>query len=161
RAEVWMPTDIPKMNLRQGPGGDGAFESNELVTCDYVERRKQGTTRKFFCALAGGEIVKVRYGVQNREVEGSVLATRLLWALGFPADRVYPVRVRCRGCSSDPWNSAGYTAETHDFDVAAIERKPAGHEMMRGKKRAGWSWTELDLIGEDPDGVRRTQRDAL
>src|SRR5262245_23398563 len=150
RAQVWARVDVPEMNLREGPGGPGAFQPNELVTCDYVDEPKSGTTPKFSCALAGGEIVKVRYGSHNREVLGSVLATRLLWALGFGADRVYPVRVRCRGCSSDPWSNHGRAAEIHDFDPAVIEQKPAGHEMRQGTKRARWGWNELDLIDEDP-----------
>src|SRR5262245_29813129 len=148
RAQVWRPTDIAKMNLREGPGG-GGFQPNELVNCDYFHEPRSGTSPKFSCALAGGDVVKVRYGASNGEVEGSVLATRLLWALGFAADRVYPVRVRCRGCSADPWNSRGPSTEVHDFDPAVIERKPAGHEMSLTKKRAGWAWTELDLVDEE------------
>src|SRR5438128_712187 len=46
--------------------------------------------------------VKVKYGRDNGEVYGEVAATRLLWALGFGADRMYPVRVVCRGCPPDP-----------------------------------------------------------
>jgi hypothetical protein len=149
------------MNLREGPGDAGGFRPNELVTCDYVEEPRNGTSPKFSCALANGDVVKVRYGARNGEVEGSVLATRLLWALGFAADRVYPVRVRCRGCSADPWNSRGQAAEIHDFDPAVIERKPAGHEMSLPKKRAGWAWTELDLVDEAQGGAPQPQRDAL
>ena len=161
RAQVWTATDIPRMNLREGPGGAGAFRPDELVTCDYVAGPRSGTTPKFSCALADGDVVKVRYGAHNHEVVGSVLATRLLWALGFAADRVYPVRVRCRGCSSDPWNSRGLAAETHDFDQAVIERKPSGHEMSQGKKRAGWAWKELELIDPARGGAPQAHRDAL
>ena len=161
RAQVWMATDVPNMNLREGPGGAGRFQPNELVTCDYVDEPRQGTSPKFSCALDGGDVVKVRYGTHNSEVQGSVLGTRLLWALGFAADRVYPVRVRCRGCSSDPWHDRGHAAEIHDFDPAVIERKPAGHEMSQGQKRAGWAWTELDLVDENHGGAPQAQRDAL
>src|SRR5215467_9726112 len=160
-AQVWMPTDIPNMNLREGPRGAGQFQPNELVICDYVDEPRHGTSPKFSCVLAGGDIVKVRYGANNGEVPGSVLATRLLWALGFAADRVYPVRVRCRGCSADPWSSRGHADETHDFDPAVIEREPAGHEMSQDEKRAGWGWAELDFVDEKHCDAPHAHRDGL
>jgi hypothetical protein len=149
------------MDLRKGPGGAGAFDPNELVTCNYVDRPKHGSSQKFHCALASGEVVKVRYGEHNGEVEGSIIATRLLWVLGFGADRVYPVRVRCRGCASDPWSTGGRAGEVHEFDPAVIERKPAGHEMKEGSQPAGWRWKDLDLIDDAQGGAPQKQRDAL
>ena len=130
QAQVWAPTDVSHMDLRAGPQGAGAFQPNEAVTCDYVEKKLPGTTQKFDCAIRDGDVVKVRYGNENGKVEGAVVASRLLWALGFGADRLYPVRVTCRGCSSDPWNQrAQVPGGEHVFDPAAIERKPQGHEM--------------------------------
>src|SRR5213076_3139943 len=105
--------------------GPGSLLPNAMVACDYVEEHLSGHTRKFNCAVGTGDVVKVRYGVTNGHVQGAVLATRLLWALGFGADRVYPVRVTCRGCSSDPWNRRERTDGVHVFEPAAIERKPA------------------------------------
>jgi len=161
KAQVWSPTDIPRMNLRVGPTGPGAFQPNEEVTCDYVDIAMHGKSSKFHCVLRDGEVVKVRYGAHNGEVEGSVLATRLLWALGFAADRVYPVRVRCRGCSSDPWKNRGGGNEEHDFDPAVIEHQPDGHEMTVGNRKAGWAWSELDLVDENQGGAPAAHRDAL
>jgi len=43
KAQVWTKTDVPNMNLRTGPGGHGAFEPNQTVTCDYVETRMHGS----------------------------------------------------------------------------------------------------------------------
>src|SRR5215471_6342976 len=161
RALIWQPTDIPSMNVREGPGGTDRFEPYELVTCDYVDEPRQGTSPKFSCALADGDVVKVRYGARNGEVQGSVLATRLLWVLGFAADRVYPVRVRCRGCSADPWNNRARGSQEHVFDPAVIERNPHGVEMREGNRKAGWAWSELDLIDEHQGGATRAQVDAL
>jgi hypothetical protein len=162
RAQVWRPIDIPHLNLREGPQGTGGFQPNQTVTCDYAQRPKHGATRKFHCALPGGDVVKVRYGVHNGEVQASVLATRLLWALGFAADRVYPVRVVCRGCSADPWTDGGRRGEVHEFDPAVIERKPAGHQIWDDDdKKSGWSWPELDLVDPRSGGAPRAQRDAL
>jgi hypothetical protein len=159
KAQVWMPTDVPAMDLRAGPAGTGAFAPDEMVACDYVEVKRSGSSRKFHCAI-DGDIVKVRYGRENWEVEGSVVASRLLWALGFGADRVYPVRVTCRGCSPDPWTKPGKTAGEQIFDPAAIERKPAGRQLSPDKD-SGWAWPELGLIDEAAGGAPRAQRDAL
>ncbi len=85
KAQMWAPTHVSAMDLRAGPQGPGAFQPNASVTCDYVERHLPGTTQKFACAISQGDVVKVRYGDENGKVEGSVLASRLLWALGFDA----------------------------------------------------------------------------
>jgi hypothetical protein len=161
RAQVWRPTDIPNVDLRAGPDGIGAFRPNELVTCDYTPRSLHGSSRKFYCALPDGDVVKVRYGAGNREVQGSLLATRLLWALGFVADRVYPVRVSCRGCSADPWKEKDTHHATHEFDPAVIERKPHGHEVWEGDRKTGWAWPELDEVDANLGGAPPEQRDAL
>ena len=161
RAQVWKPTDVPNMEIRIGPDGVGAFQPNELVTCDYTPRELHGSSRKFSCVLPDGDVIKVRYGARNREVQGSVLATRLLWALGFVANRVYPVRVSCRGCSADPWKDRATHKGTHDFDPAVVERKPQGHEVWEGDREADWAWPELDYVDANLGGAPLEQRDAL
>jgi hypothetical protein len=161
RAQVWTPTDVANMDLRRGPDGAGAFQLNQLVTCDYTPRSLHGSSRKFYCALPDGDVVKVRYGAGNREVPGSVLATRLLWALGFVADRVYPVRLSCRGCSADPWKDEAAHTGTHEFDPAVIERNPHGREVWEDDKKADWAWPELDDVDSNLGGAPPEQRDAL
>jgi hypothetical protein len=159
-AQVWAPTNVSEMDLRAGPQDGDAFQPNQTVACDYVEEKLSGHSRKFDCAISEGDVVKVRYGEENGEVEGSVIASRLLWALGFGADRLYAVRVICRGCSSDPWNHRGRVRGEFLFDPAAIERKPKGHEM-KGSHKGGWAWPELDLVDEQEGGATKAQRDGL
>ena len=160
KAQVWAPTKVSEMDLRAGPQGPGSFQPNEAVTCDYVEKKLPGTTQKFDCAISEGDIVKVRYGDENGKVEGAVLASRLLWALGFGADRLYPVHVTCRGCSPDPWTQRARVSGEYLFDPAAIERKPKGHEM-KSEHKGGWAWPELDLVDAHHGGAPLAQRDAL
>jgi hypothetical protein len=149
------------MDIRSGPQGKDAFAPNAMVACDYVPDSLPGSSRKFDCAIGDGTVLRVKYGIGNGEVEGAVLASRLLWALGFGADRVYPVSVACRGCSSDPFNERKPVPGMKIFDPAAIERKPEGHEMKTVDKNAGWAWTELALVNESQGGAPRAQRDAL
>ena len=156
RAQVWMPTDIPAVDIRTGPYGRRAFGFRETVTCDYVDKDLAGRSPKFACASAGDEL-KVKFGSGNAEVYAEVAATRLLWALGFGADRMYPVRVICRGC---PENLTGILRADGStlFDPAVIERKMPGKEF---KRDSSWAWAELDNVQEARGGAPAAHRDAL
>ena len=107
-AKVWKRTDVRAMNIKAGPQGPLAFAPGETVTCDFINKpRGKGTTPKFHCALPSGRDLKVRYGKDNGEVYGHVAATRLFWALGFPANAMYPVHGHAPKRSLRRSNSAG------------------------------------------------------
>src|SRR6185312_3068129 len=158
-AQVWHPVRVSDMDIRKGPDIKGAFAPDERVDCDFVESKPEGSSKKFHCKLADGEVVKVRYGQDNGEVEGSILASRLIWALGFGADAAYPVQLFCRGCSDDPWVKRKKTTGDHMFDVATIERKAPGHDVHGDPD--GWSWTELYEVDDTRGGAPMNQREAL
>lgn len=161
RAAVWSPTDIPRMNLRVGPKGIDAFTSNQWVDCVYKEKKNvSGHSPKFSCETSPGDEIKVKYGADNAEVFGEVLSSRLFWALGFAADEMYPVRVRCKGCPPDPQKRAKKSRGTTVFDPAAIERKLPGRDMET-KRDSGWKWSELETIGADAPANAQAHRDAL
>src|SRR5689334_5805450 len=161
RAVVWMPTDVSAVDFRKGPDGHDGFDPNQWVECDYAEKDMSGASPKFTCVIPPDRTIKVKYGATNPEVFGEVLASRLLWGLGFPADMMFPVRVRCRGCSADPQHDPGKKeAETHEFDPAAIEIKLPGRAMETFTD-SGWDWKELDDIGPDAPKDARIHRDAL
>jgi hypothetical protein len=102
----------------------------------------------------------VKYGKDNVEVYAEVAAARLLWALGFGADRWYPVTVVCHGCPPDPFHDQSKRLDSVTFDIAAIERKMAG-KTMETKPEEGWAWKELDLVDDAQSAEQKTQRDAL
>lgn len=161
RAGVWSPTDIASVDIKAGPDANGAFASTEWVWCEYKEKeRSSGHSPKFVCETSPGHEVKVKYGPRNAEVFGEVLSTRLFWALGFAADRMYPVRVRCHGCPKEPGESPEMAGEVVEFDPAAIERKLPGR-AMETRTDSGWSWSELEDIGPEAAPDARAQRDAL
>lgn len=160
RAHVWMPTDVASKDLVAGPMEPDAFEPNAIVTCDYVDKKPPGHTPKFICAPTPADDAKVKYGKDNGEVYAEVAATRLFWALGFPADRMYPVRVVCHGCPPDPHSDTKERRPEVVFDPAAIERKLKG-EAIEVKQDSGWAWPELDLVDESLGGAPVIQRDAL
>jgi hypothetical protein len=161
RAHVWTPAKVSTMDLKAGPQGPGSVAPNETVTCDYIEKDMDGRSPKFTCQLSPGDEVKIKYGKENGEVYGEVAATRLLWALGFGADRMYPVRVVCRGCPPDPRaNSKPKPGEVVTFEPAALEREVEG-QVQEGKNSKGWAFPELDLVQETAGGAPRAHRDAL
>src|SRR5688572_15001475 len=98
RARVWMQTDVARADIRKGPAEPGGFAFMSTISCEYHDEKLGGNSPKFACRVAPDDELKVKYGGANGEVYGEVAATRLLWALGFGADRMYPVKVVCRGC---------------------------------------------------------------
>lgn len=159
RAALWNATNVAAMNLKDGPRAAGAFPFRALVECNYLDKKLGGDSPKFACVIGSDDEVKVKFGGNNGEVFGEVLATRLLWALGFGADRMYPVNVICHGC---PEALGGIARPGNDsrFDPAVIERRMEGTEWPRGGKQ-GWSWEELDRIDPESRGAPRSHRDAL
>jgi hypothetical protein len=164
RARVWEPTNVAAADIKAGPRGAFAFAAGATVTCDFVPHEHgKGSTLKFDCALPSRRELKVRYGPANGEVYAQVAATRLLWALGFGATRMYPVTVVCRGCPPNPFKDPApvdRSAPPVRFDPATIEVKADG-KTIETKPDEGWSWQELDLVDEAAGGASRRERDAL
>jgi hypothetical protein len=160
RAQVWEATDVPSMDLRTGPKGHGAFKPGETLPCTYVSKEMTGRSPKFTCLIPPDDEVKVKFGRENGEVYAEVAATRLFWALGFPVDHMYPVRVACRGCPPGPEAAREEGSPALIFDPAAIERKLKGR-VIETQPESGWAWSELDEVDEAAGGAPRAQRDAL
>jgi hypothetical protein len=160
RAQVWEKTDVAAKDMKAGPGGHGAFKPEETVTCRYDKKQMSGNSPKFTCVIPPADEVKVKFGRDNGEVYAEVAATRLFWALGFPADRMYPVRVLCDGCPPVPEATRDKDSTAVLFDPASIERKFKGH-LIETSPDSGWAWPELDLVQESAGGAPLAQRDAL
>lgn len=170
RAQVWRQIDTAKLDLLVGPRVDDGFGFDAAVSCTfaYPEKPLSGATPKFECELAPKDVVKVKFGSQNGEVFAEVAASRLLWALGFIADRMYPVKVTCLNCPPDPHQASTVdwslgrpsNLATRVFDPAAIERKFDGKEIEVPKYQ-GWSWRELDEVANNSEGASQAHVDAL
>lgn len=159
RSRVWSPTAIRSLDLKAGPRGAGAFPFGATVPCTYVDKHLDGKSPKFICAVAEGDEVKVKFGADNGEVYGETLATRLLWALGFGADRMYPATVICRGCPP-ALGGVEVPGGARRFDPAVIERRMAGREWSPDGLE-GWAWNELHVVDPRRGGATLAQRDAL
>jgi hypothetical protein len=192
-ARVWARPAVPpgSADFSVNTRGPGAFDANADVDCTYVLERSGGTTPKFQCTLAGGDKVKVKYGEvgPNGEVPAEIAATRLLTALGFPADRMNRVHsVRCRGCPLLPQQAMQCLDKLDQdpkkgkepdikgpatlcmqgaspdrvvtFEHALVER-PLEGDKIEAEKDQGWSWYELDAIDPKAGGSSRAEVDAL
>jgi hypothetical protein len=170
RAQIVVPVETAKLDLLAGPQGEGALAPNEQVSCTfaYPDEPLNGVTPKFECAVGPKDIVKVKYGKDNGEVYAEVAASRLFWALGFLADRMYPVRVTCLQCpenpdrvSTDEWRlGRPGNLKTVVVDPATIERKYDAEEI-EVPKFEGWSWAELDAVADNEIGAPRAHVDAF
>lgn len=98
RAQIWTPVPVSKMRILAGPKSRIAAPPGATVTCTYVEPKEPpgGTTPKFKCKLRSGDVVRVKY--DTPEVFAEIAGSRLLWALGFYADKDYLVKIRCLKC---------------------------------------------------------------
>ena len=158
-SQVWMPGDISSRDMRLGPTAKNGFKPGAVVNCEYVEEKQTGTP-KFDCAVGPDDTIRVKYGEANGEIYSEVASSRLLWALGFGADRVYPVKVICKGCPEDPMKTPKKTEGTREFASAIVERKFAGDQIELGKD-TGWAWVELNFVDQTSGGAPLAHRDAL
>jgi len=153
------------LDVYNGPAVDAPYHLlfQDTVYCLTTPEDQQssfgGKTPKFYCRLidsmnslfnpsqptplvaANGKTVKlkVKYpyagGKPNNEIYGEVLGTRLLWALGFGADRMFYVsQMQCYGCSEDPFKTRSVDnsalAQARVFSPTAIELKMNGEKMI-------------------------------
>src|SRR6516165_5828791 len=148
-ASIFSPKATAMANILEGPEQNKKqfqLHFGDKVLCDFETPGKKmgGKTPKFECKItrvesANGQVqtlnsemdeepVKVKFGADDREVYAEVVATRLMWALGYYADSWFPVRVECHNCPEDPVSGSGARG-TRLFDPATVVRKYPGHKM--------------------------------
>ena len=128
-----------------------------LDVCWYVPGEPSGTTPKFDCAFANGEVLKVKYG-RGPEPHAEVATTELLKGMGYAADHVtFTPKLRCYGCPRYPFIAMqvasrvravglpapppaqdGYT----DFAWVSVERR-LELRSVESSTSEGWAWWEL------------------
>ncbi|MEK9145097.1 MAG: hypothetical protein AAB339_05765 [Elusimicrobiota bacterium] len=165
RARLWQETDPASMDLLNGPQGEGAYRFKDEVRCVFEERDPAfpigGHTKKFPCVDAAKTRLKVKYDPsQNTEIFGEVAATRLFWALGFYAERMYSVRLACGNCPKDPFVSDAPPRAERVFEPVTLQKRLEGTEILSGEME-GWTFDELDLVEEARGGASKAQVDAL
>lgn len=176
-ARIWAdPGPLTPEALLRGPDVNVPAAMRELragdeLPCSFVKagRTLGGKTPKFVCRTADRETMRLKYtdGSEkgNREVFALVAATRLMWALGFEADPVFPVAVLCQDCPADPMTGEGPRAARRL--LAVFQPRFEDAVMAEGTDpNQGWRWGEVDeAIAALPGGPlrdrQRTHFDAL
>ncbi|PIP85166.1 MAG: hypothetical protein CO113_11690 [Elusimicrobia bacterium CG_4_9_14_3_um_filter_62_55] len=163
---VWHPVDVETMDLLNGPGGEQSFKFREKVACKYEEKDPKnplgGHSPKFPCWKDGVRL-KIKYKPEsNPEVYSEVAATRLFWALGFYAERMYSVDVVCENCPVDPWTDDGSQPRaTRTFSPATIQTKLKGEQLWFSAGYHGWEYADLETVSERDGGASKAQVDAF
>jgi hypothetical protein len=162
RSQIWKPTVVAKMNILAGPQNEISVPLNDEVECEYIEPKEKlsGRWPKFLCKTADGHVVRIKYGEENKEIYAEAAASRLLWALGFYADEVYPVEVKCHKCPQNPFNPDEGKRGIFIFKDAIMERNFPG-ETLEEKEDQGWTWKELEDVDSNNEGAPRSHLDAL
>jgi hypothetical protein len=116
QATLFAPSNVSAADILAGPAqrtDQFQLRFNDSVTCEFDKpgSQKSGNTPKFDCRITkvespdgrvqvltaemDEEPVKVKFRPDNREIYAEPASTRLLWALGFYADSMFPVRLTC------------------------------------------------------------------
>lgn len=164
KGQVWVKRDIQHVNILHGPDSSNPIAPGSEIQCKYVEWKEPpvGATQKFYCALDSGEVVRIKYGLDNKEIFAEVIASRLFWVLGFSPDEVYSVKVVCKGCpEKNPFKPEKDEKRIdRTFDTATMEGKYAGY-TIEDKEDQGWTWKELEKVDAGKGGASGDQVNAL
>lgn len=169
-ARIWHdPGPLTPADLRNGPAAPlpnaiAQARAGRPLECRFGTRGQDmgGRTRKFLCTALDGQPLRIKYFERgedaNREVFAEVAATRLLWALGFDADAVFPVTVVCLDCPEDPWTGKG-PRQRREF-VASYEAHYEGTTIAPlPDPDHGWTFGELETaIAKLPPGELRARQ---
>jgi hypothetical protein len=176
RAAVWREPAIPiaRANLAVNP--PAPWGTADEIACRFLPAEARGTTGKFECVLAGGEIIKVKYA-RSGEIPSELAASRLLRALGFGADEMHLLRrVRCFGCPASPFltvkalqilglrDAFAKRIDFNDyaeFEWVAVERRFPAPELRVDGEEKGWAWYELPRVSTEKGGAARREIDGL
>jgi len=164
QAQIFIDRETSTLDLRTGPVEELTFDPASVVACEYhlPGARLGGATPKFLCRV-GGTVYMVKYlpsaqygttskngRSADREIYAEMAATRLFWALGFGADRVFLTNVTCHGCPASPHDgpsereqrTRAYSRSVRPIGIALIEQRFDGATIAAGGQE-GWTWSEL------------------
>jgi len=171
RASIWHdPGALSAADVAAGPPGalPYTFEqatSEAGIACTFAQpgRELGGGTPKFLCRTPDGQYRRFKYwnpetGRGNREVFATVVASRLMWTLGFNAVPALSVNVTCANCPDNPHEGTG-ELRTRRYFAMLQAAWPAPAILSGGDINQGWSWKELDqAIRSLPAGAERARQ---
>jgi hypothetical protein len=134
-AELWMhPQDLEPRDLLHGPGG-AAAAPQAGASYTWVSTDTTGYSPGYEVRGADGRVWDVKLGP---EAQSEVVASRVLWALGYHQPLTYYVPSwELAGGPGGPQEGARFRLESDDSEVIGE-----------------WAWGDNDFIGTQPfDGL--------
>jgi hypothetical protein len=130
--ELWRhPAELSTRDLLHGPGGRRLVPTNE--TFEFIARDTQGFSPGFDVRDSAGVEWSVKTGP---EAQSEVVASRILWAIGFHQPPTYYVKTwSLSGSESGPQPPGRFRPDLSTYEVIA-----------------DWSWYENPFVGSRPFG---------
>jgi hypothetical protein len=123
--EIWRdPGRVESRDLFYGPGGRSGMPKPPFR---LIRQEKGGTSKKLLVRDARRRLWEVKFG---DEAKAEVLATRMVWALGYYADTTYLVRTG--------------TISGEPFTDARFERRDP---TRRFRPDLEWNWERNPFVG--------------
>jgi hypothetical protein len=138
RAVIWRdPGNISEKNLYYGVGDKDDLSSAPFT---YMKEDKAGTSPKFDVKDVNGEKWKAKLGP---EAQAEVVASRLLWAVGYAANVNYYVpEAKIPGAHEQQKRGKKFIRDDDSVFGIRLQRNPK-HE----KKAKGWAWEKNPFLG--------------
>ena len=168
-ATIWRDRGaVSPADMRRGPPGSFPISVEQAasgISCTFDTPGKDlsGDSPKFLCRSENGQPLRLKYWdpvseTGNREVFAAVVATHLMWALGFNALPSLPLGVSCIGCPENPMSGEGEPG-VHRYLALLQNRIQAPLIVSTHELDQGWSWRQLDdSIAALPRGRERQQQ---
>jgi hypothetical protein len=137
-ALIWEdPGDIKAKDLFNGPGGE---KRRPALPVKFLKEDKHGHNSKLDVEDANGGKWKAKLGI---EAQPEVVATRLLWAIGYFTNENYFVRdLAVEGLPAHLKRGEGHVVAPGHLESVRLQRQPE-----HTKKVATWSWRHNPLVG--------------
>jgi hypothetical protein len=137
-AVLWKdPGDIKSKDLLNGPGGE---KHHPQLPVKFLKEDKHGQNSKFDVEDANGTKWKAKLGI---EAQPEVVATRLLWAIGYFTNENYFIpNLEVKNLPSHLHRGQGHVTSPDHVDGARLQRH-RGNE----KKEANWNWQHNPFVG--------------
>ena len=132
------PSDIASRNLLLGPGGEEM--KPDLKQVIWEESLTEGYSVKWRVRDVSGRHWVVKLG---NEAQPETVATRLVWAAGYPTEVNYLVPcVQITNAPKPPSNKSVKRCEGKGFANVRFEARPDNH-----KRLDEWSWSKNPFVG--------------
>jgi hypothetical protein len=135
---IWHdPGDIKSKDLLSGPGGE---KHSPQLPVKFLKEDKKGQNSKFDVEDANGTKWRAKLGI---EAQPEVVATRLLWAIGYFTNENYFIPdLEVKDLPAHLHRGQGHVISPDHVDGARLQRH-RGDE----KKEANWNWRHNPFVG--------------